>query len=257
MTTHQDEKIAAARRAVAFIEPGMLLGLGSGSTVDIVISALRERLAVQSFPLTVAGGSRHTEQQLEAAGLHVIRFDDAPVLDLLIDGADEVDPHGHMIKGGGGALVREKILAFSSRLNIIAVDSSKPVEELGAFPVPVAVVPFGWQAVARTIARRAARIALRTINHTSAPHSSSPHALDTSTTDTTHAYRTDDGHYILDCAFPSITDPRELDSWLTAIPGIVDTGLFIDLADRIVIARGTDTEVRTIARSPSSLRAAD
>lgn len=230
MTTKQDQKMAAARRAVELIEPGMHIGVGSGSTVDCVVDALQARLAATPFPLTITAASAHAANHVRAAGLPYVTFDETPALDLLIDGADEVDRRGRLIKGGGGALVREKILAFAARTIVIAVDSSKPVDVLGALPLPVAVVPFGWQAAAAAIGVRATQITLRR-------------------TAAGDIFVTDDGLYILDCECGAITDPIELDVWLHLIPAVVETGLFIECVDWLVVGRddGT-TDVRAVPR---------
>jgi ribose 5-phosphate isomerase A len=248
------EKVAAARRAVELVEPGMRVGLGSGSTVDCVIDALRARFPTTPLPFTiVAAASRHAEERLVAAGLAPAGFSRGDALDLYIDGADEVDPHGFMIKGGGGALIREKILAASAQTVVIAVDSRKPVSQLGAFPLPIAVQQFGWQTTTRHIASgttlplASGTALLRPSRVTRRMTASTDDASVTAAV--APAYVTDDGQYILDCEYEAIPEPAALDRSLRSIPGVVETGLFIGLADWIVIGRGHDTEVRRIVRA--------
>ncbi len=227
----QQEKLNAATRAVAFVESGMMLGLGSGSTVDRAIDVLARRVSTESLDVTTVVASRRTQERAEAAGIRVVDFGEVSHIDVLIDGADEVDPAYRLIKGGGGALVRERILAAASQTIIIAVDSRKPVERLGRFPLPIAVVPFGCHAVAGALASRGIRAQLRMTGG--------------------GVFVTDDGQWVVDCVCPDIDDPGALVRWLKMIPGVVEVGLFLDLVDWLVIARGDAVEVRRAPDRPT------
>jgi ribose 5-phosphate isomerase A len=173
--------------------------------------------------------TRATEAQAVARGVPLIALGDVPTLDLTVDGADEVDPQLDLTKGGGGALVREKIVASASRRRVIVVDASKLVGRLGTrCPVPVEVLPFGWQTHLARVARLGATAALRR----------DPGG---------EQYVTDNGNLILDCTFPhGVAAPDAVDAWLKAQPGVVDTGLFVGLADRVLV--GTNRGVATFRR---------
>ena len=216
----EEEKRAAARRGASFVENGMVVGLGSGSTAAYAIEFLGERvragLAVRAIPT-----SSRSKQLAEREGIPLIDFGSVTELDLTIDGADEVDPQLDLIKGGGGALVREKVVASASHRLIIVADSSKQVRVLGAFPLPVVVVPFAVPRIARLIGEMGASVALRT-------------------DEAKQPFITDDGNHLLDCRFDPIPDARALASRLGETPGIVDHGLFLDMADLVVIARGAN-----------------
>ncbi|WNG44246.1 ribose-5-phosphate isomerase RpiA [Archangium minus] len=212
-------KRLAAERAVDSIQPGMVVGLGSGSTSALVVrrlAALRGegRLTdVVGVPTSV-----ETEQLARALGVPLTTLEEHPVLDLTLDGADEVDPELRLIKGGGGALMREKIVAQASRRVLIVVDAGKLSPRLGTkWPVPVEVLPFGWRSQALFLEQLGARITRR---------EGRDGAL----------FRTDQGNLILDCAFGPIERPEELASRLEARAGIVAHGLFIGLTSELVVA---------------------
>jgi ribose 5-phosphate isomerase A len=217
-------KREAASRALELVRPGMKLGLGTGSTarhfVDLLAEKVKGGLSIVGVPTSEA-----TERQARALGVPLATLDDYPELDLTVDGADQVDGALRLIKGGGGALLREKIVAAASKRMIVIADSSKYAERLGAFPLPVEVVPFGLAATRRHIARAGAalgrqpQIALRTRADGA-------------------AFVTDGGHYILDCAFETIDAPEALAAALHSIPGVVDHGLFIGLASAVILAGG-------------------
>jgi ribose 5-phosphate isomerase A len=215
-------KRLAAERAVEFIQPGMVVGLGSGSTSAFVVRRLAA-LRGEGKLADVVGvpTSLETEALARSLGVPLTTLEEHPVLDLTIDGADEVDPDFGLIKGGGGALLREKIVAQASRREIIVVDAGKLSPRLGTrWPVPVEVLPFGWRSQALFLEGLGARITLRE-GRDGAP------------------YRTDQGNFILDCALGPIARPAELASRLEARAGIVEHGLFIGLAsDLIVASRG-------------------
>ena len=216
------EKRLAAERAVALIEDGMVVGLGTGSTAAHAVRLLGERVAaglrVKGVPTSEATRKLARESKIPMTGLK-----EAGRLQVTIDGADELDPQLRLIKGGGGALLREKIVAAASDMLVIVADASKVVQQLGAFPLPVEVVPFGLPVVIPAIAKLGAKPALR--GGDNAP------------------FVTDEGHFILDCPFRKIEDPEALASALSAIPGVVEHGLFLDLADRIIIGRRDDVKV--------------
>jgi ribose 5-phosphate isomerase A len=215
-------KQQAAERALQFVEDGMTLGLGSGSTaakfVDLVGQQVKAGLRVKCVPTSQA-----THAQAERLGIPLTTLDDMPFLDLTVDGADEIDGQLRLIKGGGGALLREKIVATASQRMIVISDASKRVVTLGKFPLPVEVVRFGLAATRNMIEVLAAdagcegEIKLRL------------------TTDG-RAFETDGGNLILDCAFGQIADPEALEDALKLIPGVVESGLFLGIADAAVIA---------------------
>ncbi|MBF0562511.1 MAG: ribose-5-phosphate isomerase RpiA [Alphaproteobacteria bacterium] len=220
---HEIEKKAAGKAAAAMVEDGMLLGLGTGSTVDFFLRALGERVADGLMVRGVASSLRTAHL---CKRLHIEMLDLASVneVDLCVDGADELDRQFHMIKGGGGALLREKMVASIARHVTIIVDSTKLVTTLGAFPLPVEVNCFGYQLVERRL--RALGIAPRLRLSDNAP------------------YLTDNGHYILDCSMGAIPDPVGLEAKLKSLTGVIDTGLFLGLCHTAIIGRGTEVEIR-------------
>ncbi len=227
---HQENlKRIAAERSLEFIEDGMLFGLGTGSTIAHLIPMLGERvragLNVRVVPTSVRSADAARQQ-----GITVLDgFDGSERIDLTIDGADEVDPGLQLVKGGGGALLREKIVAAGSKRMIVVADSNKLVETLGTFPVPVEVIKLGWRNVARQLDELGGACAQR----------QSPAG---------GPYLTDEDNYILDCRFGSITDPASLASKIDAIVGVVEHGLFIDMAELVVV--GAAEGARTIERPP-------
>jgi ribose 5-phosphate isomerase A len=228
------QKRRAAEAALAYVMPGMKLGLGTGSTarafLDLLGAAVAGGLAIVGVPTSEA-----TRQQAEALGIPLATLEDHPELDLTIDGADEVDPSLRLIKGGGGALLREKIVAASSNQMLVIVDSSKKVERLGAFPLPVEVAPFGLASTHLRLERACARLGL-----------TGPIGLRRRAGE---IFVTDGGHYLLDCAFGAIEDPERLATALTEIPGVVDHGLFLGLASVVIVAgpEGVETLRRSAA----------
>ncbi len=206
----------------------MRLGLGSGSTAKVFVELLARRVAAEGLTLRCVPTSEATRRQAEALGLDVTTLDDLPELDLTIDGADEFDPALDLIKGGGGALLREKIVATASASMIVVADASKRVATLGAFPLPVEVNRFGLGATVRLVreACGAGTLAVRC-------------GADD------QPFVTDGGHLILDCHLSAIADPRALADRLIGIPGVVEHGLFIGIAQAVV----TDVDgVATVMR---------
>ncbi len=221
-------KAAAAAAAVAMVEDGMVVGLGTGSTAAFALDFLGRRVA-NGLRIVGIPTSEETGREARRQGIPLSTLADHVRLDLTIDGADEVVVATlGLVKGGGGALLREKIVASASDRLVIVVDETKVVSRLGARSlVPVEVVPFGWETTARRLQRLAARLARRTTPE-------GPPLL------------TDGGHYILDCAFGGIEDPERLQRQLDATVGVVEHGLFLGLATRVIV--GGPRGVRVIDR---------
>ena len=217
------EKQVAARAAANLVESGSIVGLGSGSTATWAIRFLGERvrggLKIVGIPT-----SQNTKQLAEQLGIPLTTLDQHPQIDIDIDGADEIDPHLNLIKGGGGALLREKIIASASRRFIVVGDSSKQVAHLGKFPLPVEVIPFAQSLITKRISALGVQVSLRGGNK---------------------PFVTDEGHHILDCTFGKITDPATLANQLIAIPGVVEHGLFIGMAEMALIGKdGAVVQIR-------------
>jgi ribose 5-phosphate isomerase A len=227
------QKRAAAARALDHVRPGMRLGLGSGSTARHFVELLGERVRAGLSVIAVAT-SQATQRQAEDLGIPLTTLDEMPELDLTIDGADEIDPDLSLIKGGGGALLREKIVATASAGMIVIADASKWVSPLGRYPLPVEVVPFGLAATRRAVEAAAAA-------------AGAPGSAQLRSGRDGHPFVTDCGHWILDAALGRIADPALLAERLAAIPGVVEHGLFIGMAQTAIIA-GPDG-VRTVERS--------
>ena len=226
------QKRVAAARAVEFVRPGMRLGLGTGSTakhfVDLLAERVRGGLDVVAVPT-----SEVTRAQAERLGIALTTLDETPELDLTIDGADEIAPDLTLIKGGGGALLREKIVAAASAKMLVIADQSKWVQNLGRFPLPIEVAPFGAAATRRAVEAATAAAGC-------------PGAAPIRKAANGHAFVTDGGHWLLDAQLQRIPDPKTLAARLSAVPGVMEHGLFIGLA-RTAIVAGPDG-VRLIER---------
>ena len=220
-----DDKMLAARAAVELVTDGMALGLGTGSTAVFAVQLLGERvrdgLKIQGVPT-----SESTEKLAKSVGIPIVTLAQCPRLDLDIDGADEVDPNLCLIKGGGGALLREKIVAFASRRVVIIVDEKKLVDKLGRFHVPIEVIPFACGSIQETIIEMGANSTVRERDG--------------------RVFQTDENNLILDCDFGLIADPRSLARKLSLIPGVVEHGLFIDMVERVII--GSNGNVKTLTK---------
>jgi ribose 5-phosphate isomerase A len=232
MTT-DELKRAAAHAALAHVKPRMRLGLGSGSTANHFIDALAAKIKA-GMELLCVPTSESTRHHAETLGIRLSSLDETPLLDLTVDGADEIDPSLRLIKGGGGAHLREKIVATSSRQMIVIADASKRVSILGAFPLPVEIVPFGATSTLGkidTAARWAGCQGRLTVRMTS---------------DT--PFITDNGNLICDASFGQISEPEKLATALSSVPGVVDHGLFIGIASLAIIA--TPSGIETLKRQP-------
>ncbi len=214
---NEQEKEAAGRAAAELVRDGDIVGLGTGSTAHFAVVALGERvkagLKIAGIPTSV-----QTAELARAVGIPLTTLDEHPEIDITIDGADEVDPKLNLIKGGGGALLREKVVASVTKKMVVVADSGKIVSVLGKFPLPVEVIPFARTVVEKKIVALGATPKLRT------KPDGSP-------------FLTDNGNLILDCCFGKIADPRALARTLSDTPGVVEHGLFISLASVVLIGR--------------------
>jgi ribose 5-phosphate isomerase A len=220
-------RLRAAEAAVDEIKPGMKLGLGTGRTAEHFLRLLAARIRAG---LDVVGvpTSERADKLARELNIPLTTLDEEPELDLDVDGADEIDPELRLIKGGGGALLREKVVAAASKRMLVIADDAKLVKTLGAFPLPIEIVPFGVTATRRAI-ERAAKELLLTGAMTLRRNGSDP-------------FVTDSGHYILDASFGRIPDPEALARALEATPGVVDHGLFLGLATAAIIGRSNGVE---------------
>ncbi|MBI1322292.1 ribose-5-phosphate isomerase RpiA [bacterium] len=227
MSTSQDQaKLRAAKAGVEFVHDGMILGLGSGSTSELFVRELGERLRHEKMTIRAVATSDRTAQIASTYGIHLIDPESVGHLDLALDGADEVDPEFRMIKGRGGALLREKIVASAANQRIIMVDRSKLVDRLGSrHELPVEVSNFGHRWTSARMAPFATDVHVRLDRHGM-------------------PYRTDGGNLILDVRTGPIDNPQTLESQLLAIPGVYETGLFIGLCDILIVAEADDLEIR-------------
>ncbi|MDP4128793.1 MAG: ribose-5-phosphate isomerase RpiA [Bacteroidota bacterium] len=208
-------KKLAAEKAVSFLENGMTVGLGTGSTAYWAIEKIGEKVNKDKWKIRAIATSLRSEEQARSLGIPILSFAEIDVIDVTIDGADEVDGQLHLIKGGGGALLREKIVATNSRQMIVVADESKKVKTLGKFPLPVEVVIFGWERTFEKLKKLGCNPGRR-MNQA-------------------EPYLTDNGNYIVDCAFGEINDPAGLHEQINAITGVVDNGLFIHIASKLVL----------------------
>ena len=216
------EKEAAARASLEYIKDGHVVGLGTGSTAAYFIKLLGEKvkrgLRIRGIPTSV-----RSDELARSLGIPVITLDDCQEIDVTVDGADEVDPELRLIKGGGGAALREKIVASATKQLVIVADASKRVQRLGKFPLPVEVIRFAQALVAKRIAALGADVQLRR-NADGTP------------------YITDENNHILDCRFGEIRDPDNLGRELSEMPGVVEHGLFLGMASVALFARGSEIE---------------
>lgn len=227
-------KFVAAKRAADFVEDGMRVGLGTGSTAAWLVRCLGEMVRDEGLKIKGIPTSSRTAALARDVGIEVISLDEAKWLDLTIDGADEFDGELNLIKGGGGALLQEKIVATASDQMIVIADIAKEVEALGAFPLPVEVIPFGWQTTQALIEETLISMDVLGRNSTLRMTGAAP-------------FVTDEGNHILDLHLNRIGNPRQLAMVLNQMPGVVENGLFIDICDVVVVGYGDGrAEVRDI-----------
>jgi ribose 5-phosphate isomerase A len=217
---NDQEKEAAARASLQFVKDGQVVGLGTGSTAAFFIKLLAEKvkngMRIRGIPTSVKSG-----ELAASLGIPLITLDDCQEIAVTVDGADEVDPQLRLIKGGGGAMLREKIVASATRQLVIVADASKQVQRLGKFPLPVEVIRFAEALIRKRITQLGAQVSVRTGTDGK-------------------PYVTDENHHILDCRFGEIQDPDGLARKLSDMPGVVEHGLFIGMAKVALFARGSE-----------------
>lgn len=218
-------KFVAAKKAVEFVEDGMRVGLGTGSTAAWMVRCLGEMVREEGLKIRGVPTSTRTAELAREVGIEVVSLDAAKWLDVTIDGADEFDGELNLIKGGGGALLQEKIVATASDQMIVITDASKEVDTLGAFPLPVEVIPFGWQTTQALIEETLVSMDVLGRSASLRMNGDSP-------------YVTDEGNHILDLHLKRIGDSRQMAMILNQMPGVVENGLFIDICDTVVIGYG-------------------
>ncbi|CAH1055642.1 Ribose-5-phosphate isomerase A [Paenibacillus pseudetheri] len=223
-------KQLAAEKAVEYVEDGMKVGLGTGSTAYWAIRKLGERVS-EGLKITTVATSRASEEQARELGIPLVAFSDIDSLDLTIDGADELDSSLQLIKGGGGALLREKIVASNSTRMIVIADEGKVVNTLGKFPLPVEIVPFAWEWTVAELAKLGCQPELRRNGE--------------------ELYKTDNGNYIADCRFEAIDAAPKLALTIQNIPGVVDHGLFIGIAAMAIVGK-LDGSIEIIEAQPKN-----
>ena len=234
MHTVEDQKKSAAEAALEYVKPGMRLGLGTGSTAEHFVRLLAPRVK-DGLKLTAVATSERTAALARELGITVSDLGQVRHLDLTVDGADEIGPGLTLIKGGGGALLREKIVASASDRMVVIADAAKVVDSLGRFPLPVEIVPFAYQVTMERIAEAAARCGCA-------------QNLMRLRGGEGHAFKTDSGNFIADCAAESIPDPERLARMLSDIPGVVDHGLFISIASLALVGSPSGVKVLELPR---------
>jgi ribose 5-phosphate isomerase A len=218
-------KFVAAKRAVSFVQDGMKVGLGTGSTAAWMVRCLGERVREEGLRIIGVPTSTRTAELARAVGIQLATLDHAKWLDLTIDGADEVDQNLALIKGGGAALLHEKIVATASDRMVVIADAAKEVQQLGAFPLPVEVIPFGWQTTLALVEETLESLDVLARNVSLRMNGD-------------RALTTDEGNFILDLNLRRIGNPRQMALILNQIPGVVENGLFIDICDVLVLGHG-------------------
>lgn len=212
------EKRNAGWRAAEYVEEGMVVGLGTGSTAKYAVEKIGERVMQENLDIVCIPTSESTKKLADEVNIPLTTLDDVDRIDLTIDGADEVDPDNNLIKGGGGALLREKMVAYNTDTYMVIVDPSKMVDGLGIdFDLPIEIVPLWTKTTIRAVEKLGCSAKLRP--------------------DEDSLYKTDNENYILDCDFGLIDDQKELSDKLNSIPGVIENGLFIDIADKIIIGK--------------------
>ncbi len=210
------QKKNAGYRAAEYVEDGMVVGLGTGSTARYAIEKIGQRIKEENLDIVGIPTSVKTEERAKKAGIDIVELDEADKIDLTIDGADEVDPEMNLIKGGGGALLREKIIAYNTNNYIVIVDPSKMVDILGeSFDLPIEILSIWQKGISDSVEGLGCEAQLRK--------------------DDGSVYKTDNGNNILDCDFGKIKDPEGLSQKLNSIPGVIENGLFLGVSDKIII----------------------
>ena len=220
-----DAKQRAGYRAAEFVEDGMRVGLGTGTTAQWLVERLGVRVREEGLRIRCVPTSRRTEEQARDSGIPLVTLGEVGELDIAIDGADEIGPGLALIKGGGGALLREKLVASAARRFVVIADGSKRVAVLGRFPLPVEVVQFGWELTARRVSGVVGVEPALRLDADGAP------------------FVTDNGNFILDCRCGEIRDPARTERELKSLAGVVESGLFVDMADSAVLADGEGLEI--------------
>jgi ribose 5-phosphate isomerase A len=224
--TAESPKLRAALAGAALVESGMVVGLGSGSTAALMVRRLGERTREEGLKIVAVATSIATADLARSLNIVIRELDDVADLDINLDGADEIDPHFQMIKGRGGALLREKIVATSSRHRVTMITADKRVQQLGLIvPIPVEVSPIGVKHTELRLQKLGAKTTIRTLTDGS-------------------PYLTDGGNKIVDCRFAAVDDPRAVDRQLQCIAGVLETGLFLDLCDTLIV--GTENGVERL-----------
>ncbi|MDF1871683.1 ribose-5-phosphate isomerase RpiA [Vannielia sp.] len=218
-------KFVAARKAVDYVQDGMRVGLGTGSTAAWMVRCLAEKIRDEGIDIIGVPTSTRTADLARELGITVTSLDEAKWLDLTIDGADEFDPELNLTKGGGGALLQEKIVATASDRMVVITDAGKEVTALGAFPLPVEMIPFGWQTTKALIEETLINMDVLGRDTTLRMNDEAP-------------FITDEGNYILDLHLRRINNPRQLSLVLNQVPGVVENGLFIDICDVVIVGHG-------------------
>jgi ribose 5-phosphate isomerase A len=216
------QKKLAGEASIDFIKDGMVVGLGSGSTVNWMVRKLAEQVK-KGLDIKGIPSSKKTERLALEVGVPLTDFSTVDHIDIAIDGADEVDGEFNVLKGGGGSLVREKIVDVNANQLVIIVDESKLVKELGEFPLPIEVLQFGWEVTAKKIAELGGEPKIRVRDG--------------------ERFISDNVNYILDCQFERILKPEELHSKLKQLTGVVETGIFTNMTDKVIIARDDKVEI--------------
>jgi ribose 5-phosphate isomerase A len=218
-------KFLAAQRATQFVQSGMKLGLGTGSTAAWMVRCLAERIREEDLRVVGVPTSTRTAELARQLGIPLTTLDEAKWLDMTIDGADEFDGNLALIKGGGAALLQEKIVATASDQMIVIADAAKEVAQLGAFPLPIEVIPFGWQTTKALVEETL--VSMDVMNREVSLRMNGDRPL-----------LTDESNYILDLHLKRIGNPRQVSLVLNQIPGVVENGLFIDICDIVVVGHG-------------------
>ena len=217
------EKRNAGRYAAEYIKDGFVVGLGTGSTAQHFVERLAERIKKEELEIIGIPTSEQTKHQAEELGVPITSLDEHPIIDITVDGADEIDGEFNLIKGGGGALLREKIVAYHSKELVIVADTSKMVDTLGVkFMLPVEIIPIWSTAIIGCLEDLDCLANLRMENNT--------------------VYKTDNKNYIVDCKFQGIPDPESLSLELNSIPGVVENGLFVGMVDKVIIGKREGVE---------------